>query len=181
MGGAPPQQINTRARGHYSQPLANTEVPPQSDELRDQAEQLTAHVDRDQPAHTMGVHAAKDEGQRGEEFSNVQCLIEEWESKEVEEEEDRPTMTFTRRKSSEFLIKLARYETVTEDILQRGTENTHSLTIPEFLNVDKGGGPPSIQVKSEICSRTVPGRINTDDQLLAEIPTNERGDERDIL
>ena len=181
VGGAPPQQINTRARGHYSQPLAYTEVPPQPDGLQDQAKQLTVHVDRDQSAHTMGVHATKDEGRCGEEFRNVQCLIEEWESKEVEEADDRPTISYSRRKSSDFLIKLARYETVTENVVQRGKEITHTSPVQEFLDIDTGGINPTNQFESRKCSRTVSGRIKDGGQLLAKIPTNQRRDKRVTL
>ena len=78
-------------------------------------------------------------------------------------------------------VKLARYETVSENILQRGTENTHSLAVHAFLDVDTGEINPLNQIKSEMCSRTVPGRIDAEDQLLAKIPTNQRGDERVTL
>ena len=161
--------------------FAFTEVPSQPDGLQDQAEQLTVYVNGDHSAHTMGVHATKDDGQRGERFTDVQCLIEEWESREVEETDDRSIILCSRRKSSEFLRKFAIYETGGENVLQRGKENTHSSSFQEFLNVDTGEINPTNQFEIRKCSRTVPGRIEDGELLLAEVPTNQRGDNRMTL
>lgn len=49
--------------------------------LQDKAEQLAVQGNTEQYAHARRVHAAKDGNERGERFTDVQCLIEEWESR----------------------------------------------------------------------------------------------------
>ena len=70
---------------------------------------------------------------------------------------------------------------MTENVVQRGKEITHTSPVQEFLDIDTGGINPTNQFKSRKCSRTVPGRIKDGGQLLAKIPTNQRGDERVTL
>ena len=116
-----------------------------------------------------------------ERFTDVQCLIEEWESREVEETDDRSIILCSRRKSSEFLRKLAIYETGGENLVRRDKENTPPSSFQEFLNVDMGEINPTNQFEIRKCSRTVPGRIEDGELLLAEVPTNQRGDNRMTL
>ena len=73
--------------------------------------------DREHSAHAKGVHATKNDSQGGEKFSEVQCLIEEWERREGEVTEDRPSIHCSRRKSSKFLRKLSVYETGGSNVL----------------------------------------------------------------
>ena len=138
--------------------------------------------DREHSAHAKGVHATKNDSQGGEKFSEVQCPIEEWERREGEVTEDRPSIHCSRRKSSEFLRKLSVYETGGITVLQRDTQNIpSSFSDQEFLNIDRGVINPSNNGENRKYSRTVPGRIIDGEKLLAEVPTNQKGDTKLFL
>ena len=134
--------------------------------------------------HAMGVHAGHEiKLQQEEEFTSVQSLIEDWEKREGEGEleldmtEAKPII---RRRSEEFRSKLRVYEGGGEHGIQGGGQHTPSAFLSsEFLNIDKGENNPIFKEESDML-RTVPGRI-FDEFLLAELPTNERGDEVKFL
>ena len=88
------------------------------------------------------------------------------------------TKPVLRRRSSEFLLKLQVYEGASENIIQRGGQNT-PFSSTEFLSIDRGDIYPNIETESDILG-TVPGRIY-EEILLAKVPTNERRDEMQNL
>ena len=136
-GGAPSQKKNTRACGHNSQKFAKPDVSQpintgsslkmssiwDSNHITKKSSPCAvitsaAHsqelVDPHRSAvqsdsgHAMGVHAVmKKRYHPDEEFASVQSLIEEWESREEEEEGGKSEIKpILRRRSAEFQRKL---------------------------------------------------------------------------